>query len=479
MMSGEVRMMLRILIKKEIQGNLTSLRFILTFLLVISVFIASGVTFVGKYQENLADYVDIANQNLAGFQKQSPNLNLVPYYLQTIRKKPLAAQLFVEGAEKDLPNTFRADVFTIQYPEVESRTNFLFPAFADIDWAFIIAIIMSFVAVIMTFDALSGEKQRGTLGLMMSNAVSRDSVLIGKYISGLLTLILPLFAGFLLNMIIVGFGGVPLSGQSFELKILAFLIMAVVYLSVFVLLGLLVSSLLSRSSSSIIAILFIWVILTVLVPAFGRIAAEKSVQIPTRTDMNRQFEILRMEMLMNSERYGKNAGNWGPGLRPEELNLPARAALMNAVTDAKNRIKEDYMNKILTQINKGRAITRFSPTALFQHASEAVMGTGITRFRNLYQQIKRYQEILKDFIMTEDRKDPISPHLLAENITHRRMLSALPVDYNSIPKFEEKSVPLGAGLKNTLWNFALLIIFNIFLGMGVYIAFLRADIRQK
>ena len=48
-----------------------------------------------------------------------------------------------------------------------------------IDWVFI-GVLMSFFAILFTFDAIAGERSSGTLSLMMSNTVSRSQVLLGK-----------------------------------------------------------------------------------------------------------------------------------------------------------------------------------------------------------------------------------------------------------------------------------------------------------
>jgi ABC-type transport system involved in multi-copper enzyme maturation permease subunit len=467
--------MLRTLIKKELLGNLSNLRFGLTFLLVVCVFILSGIAFVGKYKEELADYREVTNRNLEGLQEQTAHLNIIPYYVQTVKRQPKVTQLCAEGFEKSLPNTFRFDAFGFQYPELESKSNFLFPRFADIDWTFIIAFILSFVAFLMTFDSLSAEKERGTLSLMMSNSIPRDKVILGKFLSGMLTLMIPLFFGIFLNVIIVNLLGVPFFKKGYTIKILIFLFLSLVYLSLFVLLGLLVSSLTRKSSTSIVVLLFVWVIFALVIPGFGRIAAENLETAPTRADVDRQFAEARKDIWSNSSKFGRNAGNWGSGTN---VNPPARAALFNAITEARNRLRENYMNKIVAQVETGRSLTRISPTAIYQYASEAVVGTGLARFKSLYQQLRRYQDILKDFLMEKDKEDPESLHLLAEWIGHRVMFSALPVDFNAIPKFVEEDVSVGEGLKNAVVDIGILTALNIFLCFAVYLAFLRADVRQ-
>lgn len=468
--------MLWTLVRKEMLANVTSLRFALTLLLVMIVFIVSGFVFVGRYQQETKDFRDISNQNLSRLKAASENLSNIPNHPQTIRKQPKIMQLCCEGFEKSLPNTFMVNGFTISNPKIVSRTNFLLPRFADIDWAFIMSFILSFVAFILTFDSISAEKERGTLSLIMSNSVPRDKVILAKYISGMFMLMIPLFIGLLLNLIIVNLFGLSSISGSQWLKIPAFLGISVLYLSVFVLLGILVSSRSAKSSSSIAILLFIWVLITMIIPSTGRILAERFLKVHTYAEVERQIEEAEREIWKNSDRYGKRAGAWDyTNPHADWVNPPARARLMNAITDSQNRIKREHINKMVAQVSLGRNVTRISPTMMYQCASESIMGTGVLRFRNFYNQLKRYQEVLKDFVMVMDRKDADSFHLWAE--THPMLLSQKPVDYSAIPTFTEIDISMGSALKDALWDVGVLALLNILLFMAVYISFLRYDVR--
>ena len=71
-----------------------------------------------------------------------------------------------------------------------------------INWVFI-GILMSFFAILFTFDAIAEERARGTLSLMMSNTVSRGQVLLGKYLGAFVTLMVPLIISILMNLLII------------------------------------------------------------------------------------------------------------------------------------------------------------------------------------------------------------------------------------------------------------------------------------
>ena len=125
---------------------------------------------------------------------------------------------------------------------------------------------MSFIAILFTYDAISGERETGTLSLLMSNSVSRATVLLGKFIGAFLTILLPLLIGILLNLMIVNASRlVSLSGDEWARVGIIFVISAL-YISIFLWLGLFISSQFSNSSSSLLVLLLIWIVFVVLIP---------------------------------------------------------------------------------------------------------------------------------------------------------------------------------------------------------------------
>jgi ABC-type transport system involved in multi-copper enzyme maturation permease subunit len=465
------------IIRKELLTNITSLRFLLALAVSIALFVAGGFIFVSRYNQEMSEYSEKTNNNLARLNEASKNLSEVANYVQMIQRMPKLTRLFCSGFEKTLPNTFQTDVFKVEIPEVNNDMNFFISRFVDLDWMFVISLILSFMAILLTFDSLSGEKERGTLPLALSNSVPRDTVLLGKYLGAIITLAIPLLLGLLINLIIVNLSGLQFdSGQ--WLKIAAFMGLSILYLSIFLLLGMLVSSRSPKSSTSIVILLFIWVVLVILIPSTGRLIAEKFVRVPTRTEVDRMIHEAVTEIWNNSERYGKNAGSWaGNNLKVDWINPPARARLYNAVTDAKNRINEDYVNKMVEQVNLGRNTTKISPVTLYQTISEAVFGIGVPRFQSIFSQTARYKDVLKEFLIAEDKKDPESLHLLAWR--HEVIFSQKPVDFNALPKFAESDISMKEAMKIAFWDLSALVIINILLFATIYVSFLRCDVRQR
>lgn len=470
------------IIRKDILENLLSLRFMLSLILIISLFAAGSFIFVGKYRQQSQDYWEKTNKNLSALSEHLDRLNDLAFFEQQIFRKPKPLALCVEGYEKSFPNYVKFNIFTIGLPEVKSSVNFTLTYFSDVNWVFIISLILSFVALVFTFDSICGEKEVGTLRMMLANTIPRYEVLLGKYFGAMLTLCIPLLIGVLVSLIIVITSNTAgISGLEW-LKILVVVILSFLYLSIFVFLGIFVSSRTSRSANCMVVLLLMWVSLVILVPSLGRTVSGMFFETPTRVKLNRKLFEAERQVWDNSDRFGKNAGNSFPDVNDPRMNIPARARLYNALSNTKNGIIEDHHNKMMAQALIGRNFTCLSPTAVYRRASEAIAGVGIVRCANLYQQVKRYQTNLKEFIRAKDAEDPDSRHLIFDEDNSRgrfdwRTISKKPVDFDTVPKFQERALAIGQSLKLAIWDIELLVLFNLVFFAASFVSFLRYDVR--
>ncbi len=472
--------MIRNIISKEILKNLLSLRFMLSLLLIISLFATGGFMFVGKYRQESNDYWRDTNRNLSSLREHTNHLYELVTCRQVVWRRPKPLSLCSEGFENTLPDRFSFDPFTWDLPEVRSRSNFLLPHFSDIDWVFTISLIVSFVALLLTYDSICGEKQTGTLRLMLAGSIPRHKVLLGKYVGAMLTIGIPLLSGLIISLIVIfSYRAVEIdAGQWF--KIVAIILLSFLYLSIFILSGICISSLSHKPASSMVVLLLVWVGLVVLIPSFGRIIAGTFHKIPAQVDVENRVAEAFKQINQNARdgKYGSGAGSWGS----YNDNPPAAAKYYDAQVNARNAIMDEYLRQMVAQARTGRYFTCISPAIIYQRASEAIAGVGVHRVANLCQQIKRYQESLKEYIRSTDAEDPDSLHLLFQ-FPHEwvaknwHVISDERVDFDNVPKFQERDLALGQSLKLAIWDIGVLLLFNLVFFAAAFVSFLRYDVR--
>jgi ABC-type transport system involved in multi-copper enzyme maturation permease subunit len=467
---------IRHFIRKEILENLISLRFVLSLLLITLLFTISAFVFVSQYRQELNDYRNETNKNVSAFRECTGSLSDLAFHEQTIWKKPQTLAFCADGFEQSLPNLFKINVFKIRRPEVKSRTSFLLPHFIDIDWVFIVSVILSFAALLLTYDAFCGEKEAGTLRLILADSIPRYKILLGKYAGAMLTLGIPLLIGLFLNLIILTSSSIIIIGSGEWLRILAVILLSILYLSIFALLGMFVSSRMAHSANSIVILLLLWVGSVILTPGLGKIFSATSGEMPSETELARRIREAENQIHENREKYGANASIVDE--RGHYVNPKATARLFNTITESRNRIFEDYMNLMIAQVNTGRRFIRISPTGTYQSASETIAGTGVSRFWYLYRQVRIYQKTLREWVLSTDQKDPESHHALFDRQGDGRpYISQKSIDFNIVPKFQERDPKFSQSLRLAIWDIGTLLLVNLGLFAASWVSFMKYDVR--
>ena len=99
----------------------------------------------------------------------------------------------------DLPSVWSMGVPRLNMDAISN----LRPTATVIDWVFIITYLLSFIPLLFTFDALSGERERGTLRLCLANSISRPALLVGKFLGSLITVLIAFYFAVLFNLAII------------------------------------------------------------------------------------------------------------------------------------------------------------------------------------------------------------------------------------------------------------------------------------
>jgi len=468
------------IIIKELRQSLLSLRFVISTILVVVLFSISGFLFQERYAQQKEDFQRHRRLNQTALRASTDHLYDLVMLEQTIHKPPQAITFCVNGYEDTLPDQFRFDPFVLRLPKVKARHNAFLPHFNDIDWIFILSTIVSFMALLLSYDAVCGEKQAGTLGLMLSGTIPRFTILLGKYLGILLGLGVAIFLGLLFQLLIVTLTPEIQLSPSQWYQISTVVVLSLIYVSLFIWLGLFVSCRVHQENHSMVILLLIWVGLIFLVPSFGRLLSDVCCPAPTQSQRQRELAsaLETVDKAMQAGKFGPGAGSWNS----YNDNPPAGARYYQARVSATNHAHEKHFNQMVEQVLTGRRLTAFSPRILYQRAAESIVGVGVYHVTALYQQVKDYQAQWREFITARDAQDPDSLHLLfqfpalwlAENWN---VISKQPVDYQNIPQFRERPLALGQSLKSAVWDIGTLVLFNMVLSAAAFVSFLRYDVR--
>ena len=462
--------MIRLIFLKELRAHIYSLRFSLALILGLAAFVTVGVTFLQTMRDQ-QEYRQVVRTDMQErFENSKESLRNLCNMIFTVYPQLKPELLINAGNLKDLPAGYYFRLYRIYQVIGEAydvQDNNLVPRSKDLDWTFVVGIILSFLALILLYDSISGEKEGRTLALALSTPLSRLELFWGKYLAGMAVCFLVLLAGLLLSTLtVLVFGNISLTWNwlaTAGISAVAFLM----YLSIFVLIGLIGSSLFTRSSVSMVFLLFIWVLLVWILPGMGGVFGEWIQPVKSGREFNNEFWE-SFEEVYTGEKVSK-------ALSEKDLDFDRRLAELEALGIKK---RENWWDSFIEQVKTGRKATMASPFSALQALTEMISGTGFYHLRHSYAQIFSYQRRLSEFITEKDARDTDSPHF--RSVTLRsHLLSDKPFDPGEVPRFQDRPISLNQSLTDSLPYWSLLVIFNLFLVILGYWLLYRYDTRAQ
>jgi ABC-type transport system involved in multi-copper enzyme maturation permease subunit len=476
--------MWKTLVAKEMRAHLLSFRFLASFVILFVLVTATAVVLTGDYVRKLDEYSG-RQVELDRYLRSYAHFNRIGAILQPTQP-PIPFQALVRGLTADVNmEAFDDDPLPVMFPLI--------------DLTFIITILMSLVALILTYDAVSGEKEDGTLKLMLANSVPRSQVILAKVAGAGLTLVGPLVVSLAAGMLVVLLHPrVDWTGADWGALGLI-LVGAVLYSAVFSLIGILVSSVHRSSASSIMTSLFVWTLLVLVVPNLSPYVASFLAPAPSRikiaretarlTDIDRDdlgrklMDEYRGQVLKDhpvlAERLPEAEVKRRVAEDPEYRKAfdANRAAVERAWAEA-NRIQgakaselsEDLRRKEEAQTGLARAISMISPLADFAYLATDLSSTGT---RN-QAHFGRLAELWGQAFYRDYRTRKIE-ELRAKDPTADAWNT--PIDMTDAPRFRYVEEGLGGRAQAALPPLAILLGYGVVLFAAAYVSFIRTDVR--
>jgi len=285
--------MLKLIIEKELREIIGSTKFAITFgvaaVLILSTFYAGAK----NYQVSLAQYQAAKKENLRQMEGQTDWM-MVRNHRIFLPPQPLA--IVVTGISNDIGRTIEVQGRG-ELAAHESRFNEdpIFAVFRFLDLDFIFQIVLSLFAILFAYDAINGEKERGTLRLSFANHVPRSTFILGKIFGSFLALAVPLLIPILLGGALLPLLGSPMNGEVW-IKLALVMLAGLLYFGVFLTLSVFISTLTQRSAHSFLLLLVAWVFTVLIVPRASVLIADRAVKVPSIDQMAAQKNRLHSQL---------------------------------------------------------------------------------------------------------------------------------------------------------------------------------------
>jgi len=291
-----------------------------------------------------------------------------------------------------------------------------------IDMVQVVGLVMSLLVLLFSFDAVSGEREQGTLGLTLSQPLRRRSYLSGKILGLAGVASLPIGGAFIAAAATAAFAWDE-SLPSMEWGAFALLVLfSVLYAAVFATLGLLISACCRSSWTSLTICLVTWMILCLLVPVLADTASSRFVRYPSSYELSDGWSRLDSEyrdlvhdfemdsigtsfMIDHRSNYAPGmriVGLAGPRLRVETSHeettdfvgrLVAHAEPLKVrFADRVLELNERWSRQALRHDKMRTALGFLSPYVVYRRACEALAATDTRSYLDFVGQARVYRE---------------------------------------------------------------------------------------
>ena len=501
--------MLTTLIRRELLDNLMTFRFAAATFIMLLLVVANTFVLITDYERRLTSHNEAVKMHQRQLQEK------ITYSAGEVRvdRPPNPLSIFNVGFDKRLGNEIEVShklVPSLWDAGMHGSDNPFMDMFASMDIVFIFEVILSLFALIFAYNAFAGEYESGTLRLVLTHPIGRGKILVAKYMSAMLCLIVPLLISLLLSVILLTTStAISLNSDDF-LRIGGIILTSVAYLSVFYLIGLLISAATRRTSTALMLSMFIWGFWVLVYPNMILTVVPR----PESPDALRTSAFNRIESIWETfDRERKHylatddfpGEDWGYELRgfgwrganfrnydrillytyrsvmnfegfeeKDESKMPhaqKHFGFLGAQTiDAADRtwlIRKPALEEIFIQpADTERIYLKLSPVGLYDAATQAWAGTDLLGIRDFFDAARQYRQSLINYFYD---------HKVFES---RQWFSGDKgaADWSGLPQFSFHRDDIDTNAKRALPDMCLLLMINVVLFIVIFLIFVKTEV---
>ncbi len=415
--------MLAAVVKKEVLHQVTSSRFVSATLILWLLALLAAVAGSGDYSRRDRNYQSHLEQN----SRDLEGTHVYSFVQPLVAAEPEPLSILDRGFENWLGEAIQIQVSRVPMAASSPSDNDFMAGSPGLDLTTIVQLVLGLLALLLTFDAVVGEREAGTLRLVLANDVSRVTVVVGKFLGACVALLIALLSGTALTLAVMFLrAGIVLDATSWpRLGVLVAAYMA--YLCLMVMVGLLISCRAQSTPSALAAALLTWLTVVFLVPqAAGTLAGELARAHHLRLEMHddlRKLERQREEDLEDIEdsdpRQAKGTGHYAPwvktknGAEMRRFGTPVFYDRLAAYYCLANPILREHADDALQERRKyekrqhriehwAKYLFWLSPASLVERVAESLAGTSSDNFSEHLRAAREHREELIHYLKEKD-----------------------------------------------------------------------------
>ncbi|MGD2114824.1 MAG: ABC transporter permease subunit [Acidobacteriota bacterium] len=453
--------------RKEIHESLLSARFVLLLILALTLIPASLDTNYRAYETRKADQMEMQRRSMEQLRGlAAAQLFTNPDLRVDVYLPPVPSSAFATGFQEAHPRHILVGRHGVEYGaplEVSPSLGL----FGGIDYLFVVQLLFSLFAVLLSFDAVTREKEAGTLRSILANPVRRSTLAAGKFVGGFTMLALPLVIAFVAGLLVVALAGLDLTADGFLVRSVWILASSLLYVAVFFLMGLLISALTRSTYAALVVSLAVWLVAVLVLPRSALLVARLVRPVESRQAVLLEktaalADVERAKGRALQEIYERAPETW------EESRDEVVAPFDRRADATARRIDEQHRLRVDAQRSLALAVARLSPTGSLVSFVTEMAGTGLSAERRFLADAETYQETLRQELFAKVFMDNLPGGTI-------RMGADPSLDLRALPEFRDH--PPGPRQSLRIADLAILAGWSLVLAFAAFTALARYDVR--
>ena len=506
-----------LVIQREFVSNVLTSRFMIGIIVCLLSTVVAVFVQMDDYEKRVVGY----NTAVQESQSEVENWELYTDISLKAHRKPNPLGIFNIGMETSGVNVvvvepdkpiWRRDTHSPGWGETTQKIgadNPFLSMFLSVDVVFIFKIVLSALAILFAYNTISGEREDGTLKLVLSNAIPRDTIVLGKYLGGMLSLF-PIVVVSLIAALLVAFSSsnIAFDGNDIAHVVLMFAV-SLLYVSTWYLLGLLLSVWTREAATTLILSMFIWVVLTSVhanvatfaVTKFSPHKPESEKEIFQQTNQlwdnfrkerddylkKRGYDSPTKTISWRRDAKGRKGGSSGTSSTSSEWFITesyhignigsADVSVLQEFLGYQEPLRIAYTDRVEEILNKpaedrerntrfANALSRVSFADVYHFAVGAIAGTDRESYNDFIQSARTYRREIVEYL--KDKKAFSSRAWFSNDRGN--------ADLTDLPVFQYQRLSLSESISRASVDILILLAWNIVLFMLIYISFLRYEI---
>lgn len=368
---------------------------------------------------------------------------------------PSRLSVLVRGMDREVDRPVTVGQRVVFGPhQDENRFSALFDA---PDTAFVVKILVSLCALLLSLGSVALEKESGTLRAVLAHPLGRREFLIGKATGACCSLFIAFAVAYLVQISYLSAGQGLLKDRKELLAALLIFGLSLLYGFVFIFLALFISTVTTQAKTAVVIALLTWGALVLVLPNTSVLAA--NILSPATSYAHLKARLYRAEQQITQAELSDQRG------AESIFDLPDPKQAVLRTIEADIELTDEFMSAKLREVDRARCFGVLSPIGALEFGASDLAGTGASAYKSYMEFIRFGRNMMIDAIGGQWELPPVERRKLLQEARQ------------AVVSRQRQPEPVGTRIKAAIPAFLSLLAWASGFALAAYWRFGRYDVR--